>query len=62
SPASAASSKTSQQPATGKEAQTGTANSRDDVMDKTGIGETKTFDADENPLEKKMDNLLEGVK
>lgn len=62
SPASAASSKTSQQPATGKEAQTGTANSRDDVMDKTGIGETKTFDADENPLEKKLDNLLDGVK
>ncbi|MFP6604051.1 MAG: hypothetical protein VB862_16070 [Pirellulaceae bacterium] len=62
SPASRASSKTSQQPATGKQAQTGTANSRDDVMDKTGIGETKTFDADENPLEKKLDNLLDGVK
>ena len=68
SPASAASSKTSkppantQQPATGKQAQTVPANSRDDVMDKTGIRETKPFDPDENPLEKKLDNLLDGVK
>ena len=68
SPASAASSKTSQPPAntqqpdTGKQAQTVPANSRDDVMDKTGIRETKPFDPDENPLEKKLDNLLDGVK
>ena len=49
-------------PETGKQGQAEAANPGNEAVDKMGIGETKTFDADENPLEKKLDNLLDGVK
>ena len=64
----AASAKTTQgsaktkPPETGKQGQAEAANPGNEAVDKMGIGETKTFDADENPLEKKLDNLLDGVK
>ena len=47
---------------TGKQDQADAAKTGNEAVDKMGIGETKTFDADENPLEKKLDNLLDGVK
>ena len=50
------------QPESGRQGQTEATNPGNEAVDKMGIGETKTFDADENPLEKKLDNLLDGVK
>ena len=50
------------QPETGKQGQAEATDSGTEAVDNLGIGETKTFDTDENPLEKKLDNLLDGVK
>ena len=36
--------------------------SGDKTLDTLGIGETKVAKPDENPLDKKMDNLLDGIK
>lgn len=64
----AASTKTTPAPAktkqqeTDKQDQAGAAETGNAVIDKTGIGETKQFDENENPLDKKFDNLLDGVK
>ena len=52
----------SNQSETGKQGQAEATDSGTEAVDNLGIGETKTFDTDENPLEKKLDNLLDGVK
>ena len=39
-----------------------TTQTGDPVLDSLGIGETRNASPDENPLEKKLDNLLDGVK
>jgi len=50
------------QPEASQQEQTAVTNPGNEAVDKMGIGETKTFDSDENPLDKKFDNLLDGVK
>ena len=50
------------QPETGKQDQAGATKTGNEVIDKTGIGETKQFDENENPLDKKLDGLLDGLK
>ena len=45
-----------------KSGQSGATSAAEDVSGELGIGETKTFDPGENPLEKKNDDLLNDSK
>ena len=51
-----------QQPATPPAAAEQAAASGDPTLDKLGIGETKQADAEKNPLEDSLDNLLDNAK
>ena len=65
---SAASAKTTptleknKQSETGKQGQAEATDGSTEAVDKMGFQEIKTFDVDKNPLEEKMNKLLDGVK